>query len=335
MRIAGGICRQLARRMNIDSGVGWAQAAAHACSMLTPDDVDIILATGSPFASFGLAKHLSVKLGRPYVLDYRDPWTGNPHVAGSVPQAVVRQEAQLLNDASAITIVSPSWMASLQSRFQVGDKLHVITNGYDPEELQGITPYDFGHFAIVYAGNFYPPKRVISPVFAALKRFGNGQDTCRKEWYFHYYGEQEAHIREEASRFGIMERVVLHGTVPRSQVLSAVRGASVTVVITSVDQKSTVEDNGIVPGKVFETLGLGAPMLLITPPDSDVGRITDRVGLGRGYSGNDIEGITGFLTEAMHENLPMPGRQSMYAWPNIAKNLDTILRTVVEGHTCV
>jgi glycosyltransferase involved in cell wall biosynthesis len=330
-RIAGGISRKFARLMHIDSGVGWAKAAAQACSLLTSNEVDVILATGSPFSSFSLANHLSAKLGRPYVLDYRDPWTGNPHATHSASRAVVRREAQLLSNSSAVTIVSPSWGVNLLNRFQVDGKLHVITNGYDPEELIDIQPYAFSHFAVVYAGNFYPPKRVISPVFAALKRFAENQTGQDKEWHFHYYGNQERHVREEACRFGIMERIVLHGTVPRSEVLSAVRGANVAVVISSVDERATAEDKGIVPGKVFETLGLGTPMLLIAPQESDLARIAEAIGSGGRCSGNDIDGIVAFFTKVKsHERITL-GQQRAFAWPNIVQSLDLVLRNVIEA----
>jgi hypothetical protein len=42
---AGGVCRTIARRLGIDSHVGWIKAAERACSTLSPKDVDVILAS--------------------------------------------------------------------------------------------------------------------------------------------------------------------------------------------------------------------------------------------------------------------------------------------------
>jgi glycosyltransferase involved in cell wall biosynthesis len=327
--VAGGICRWIARYLGIDNGVGWIKAAEQACATLTPNNVDVILATGSPFASFSLAKRLSDRLGRSYVLDYRDPWTGNPHRARPDLASVIKKEARLLADCAAVTIVSPSWATALEHRFGIGAKLHVITNGYDPEELADIKLHDFGHFAIVYAGNFYPPKRVISPVMAALKRLSETTNG-KGEWYFHYYGGQEPHVREEAGRFGVMERTVLHGRVPREEALSAVRGAGVAVVITSVAEEAAREDKGIVPGKVFETVGLGSPILLIAPSDSDVASITANAKIGRSFTGGDTRGIASFLAEAWNGRVPSPREHSMYAWTELAKQMDTVLRSVMK-----
>src|SRR5207244_10587314 len=140
-----------------------------------------------------LDKRLSKKLARPYIMDYRDPWTEVSGVIQALQPLVVRLEAKLLKGAAAVTTVSRSWAIDLDSRFKVGPKLHVITNGYDSEELAEVKAHNFGHFAIVYAGNFYPPERVITPVLAALKHLEvNGKSD---EWYFHYYGD-DAHVRE-------------------------------------------------------------------------------------------------------------------------------------------
>lgn len=330
--LVGGVCRKIACRLGLESEIGWIKAAERACSTLTLNDVDVILATGSPFASFSLAKRLSDKLGRPYVLDYRDPWTGNPHAAHLTRPAVVQKEAKLLAGCAAVTIVSPSWASAMNLRFGLGSKLHVVTNGYDAEELADVRPYDFGHRAIVYAGNFYPPKRVISPVMAALKRLEesmNGEDT---DWYFHYYGGQGHHVREEAERAGVIERrIILHGEFPRAEALSAVQGASVAVVVTSVAEKATTEDQGIVPAKVFETLGLGTPILVVAPPGSDIEAVVEAAGSARSFTASDIDGMVSFLTEAIHGRVSEPRDREAYEWTNIVKKMDHILCAAVRA----
>ena len=150
--VIGGICRRIARALSIDKGIGWIKAAERACSSLKPTDVDLILASGPPFAAFTLAKRLSDRLGRPYVLDYRDLWSRNFY--RPLPDRVRRQEERLLRGAAAVTIVSLTWARVLTNMFHLDPKVHVITNGYDPEEAQQITAHRFDHFAIVYAGTF-------------------------------------------------------------------------------------------------------------------------------------------------------------------------------------
>ncbi|WP_447979318.1 glycosyltransferase [Candidatus Nitrospira bockiana] len=327
-RWVGGLCRRIAWRIGFDGGIGWARAARRMCAARDLSGVDIILATGSPFASFRLARDLARKLRCPYVLDYRDPWTGNPHAPRPSRPSHLRQEAALLDGCGAATIVSPSWARELGRRFGIGSKLHVVTNGYDPDELKDIRPYDFGHAAIIYAGKFYPPKRVITPVMAALKRLEAARPRSR--WYFHYYGNEEHHVRHEAVRCGVLDRVILHGNVSRREVLAALRGACASVVITSVEDDGGPEDDGIVPGKVFEAMGAGTPVLLVSPPRGDVQRMAAETGLIYGFRGDLLDDMTAFLGRAVDRGLPAAPPPDHYAWPSIARKLDLILRALLH-----
>jgi glycosyltransferase involved in cell wall biosynthesis len=324
--LAGGICRTLARRMGVDKDAGWTKAVERACSGLTADDVDIILASGPPFGAFSLAKRLAERLGKPYVLDYRDPWTGNPHHGHLPPPTAVKREEDALRGCAAVTIVSPSWGLALGQRFGIGAKLHIMTNGYDSGEMADIKPYDFGHCAFVYAGIFYPPKRIITPFLAALKLLKESLPDSADKWYFHYYGVDEDHIQGQADRFGLVDRIVYHGRVPRQEVLSAVKGANLSVVITSVTEQGTLEDKGIVTGKIFEAIGLGAPVLLIAPIGSDAEAITEPTGLVKSFTGTEIQGMVSFLKDVVGGQVLEPKNREICSWTTISKNLDATLR---------
>ncbi len=58
--VAGGVCRAIARNLGIDSHIGWVKAAGQACSSLRPKGCDVILASGSPFVAFRLAKRWQI-----------------------------------------------------------------------------------------------------------------------------------------------------------------------------------------------------------------------------------------------------------------------------------
>ena len=327
---AGGVCRRLCSAVGIDDAVGWIKAAERACDRIRPDEVDLILASGPPFSAFTLAEKLSKKLHRPYALDYRDPWTVTDIIPG-LQHLTISRERKLLAGAAAVIMVSQSWAAELNSRFNIGSKLQVVTNGYDPEELKEVEPHDFGHFAIVYAGIFYPPERVVTPILDALKRLDIKGGS--HEWFFHYYGEHNSHVHDEAVRLGISNRVKLHGRVPRSVALSAIRGANVALVITSVSESAPARITGWVPAKLFEILGVGTPILLVAPPGSDAQLIADSGGWSRRFSGNDITEIVSFIEQQMHGG-PVEKRDShRYAWKEIAVSFDKHLRNHLPGST--
>jgi glycosyltransferase involved in cell wall biosynthesis len=321
----GGIFRRAAWRLGIERSVGWIKVAERACSALRAGDVDVILASGPPFSAFPLAQRLSERLGCPYVLDYRDLWSRNLY--GEVPTDT-RRERSVIAGSAAVTSVSPAWGSVLDMQFGVGQRLHVISNGYDAEELARIEPHDFGHFAIVYTGRFVPPKRAISPVFAALQRL---DEAAHGEWKFHYYGRDGRHVWQEAERFGIPRRVIVHGIVPRLEALSAVKGAGLAAVITSVAERAAPEDNGMVTAKIFEAIGLGVPILLVAPEGSDARTVAEITGLARSFTAADADGIVSFVRDVMDGQAPEPKDPAAYAWENLVGGLNRVLRKAI-GH---
>ncbi len=325
-----GIGRKVSRRFGIDPETGWYREAEKACSTLIPHDVDLILATGAPFLTFNLACRLSLKLEKPFVLDYRDPWSGNPHAPNLSDRAVFKEEEKLVKSSSAVTIVSQSWASNLEKRFDLGSKVFVTSNGYDPEMLAEIKPFSFGHFAIVYAGNFYPPQRDIFPVMKALSRLKQLVNVRNNKWRFHYYGDHDDHVLSTAKRFNIVDNVVVHGNVPRGEVLSAVRGAGLAVTITTIAKVVTPEDMGIVPAKIFEAIGLKTPILLVAPTGSDADIVAQSAGLAGSFSGSNIGEMTDFIADTLQGKTPHANAPEIFAWTNIAKSLDKILRSKLK-----
>ena len=322
---AGGVSRRIAGFLGIERETGWIREAEKACAALTADDVDVVFVSGPPFAAFGLARRVAERLGRPYVMDYRDLWTGNPHAKHLAPQRRIERERNVLAASAAATGVSPSLRESLREQFGVGKALHVISNGFDPEEMARVPRHDFGQFAIVYAGMFYLPKRTPVPLMAALQRLEqvNGNE---KQWKFHYYGSQGEYVLECAREFNVEHRVVIHGNVPRAEALAAVAGANVAVVISSVYAQGSLQDRGIVTGKVFEAIGLGTPLLVIAPEGSDLEGVLSLTRLGKRFAGTDIDGIAGFLRDAMNGG-DRPGFSAEpFSWAKIVEQLDGVLR---------
>jgi glycosyltransferase involved in cell wall biosynthesis len=321
----GGVSRRVARLGGLEVEIGWMHEAERACAGLEPRDVDVILATGKPFGSFELARRLGERLRRPFVLDYRDLWTTNPHAISEPRASTIRIEDRLLEECAEAIAVSPGVAADLEARCPPGKRVHVVTNGYDPEELAQVQPFDFGHFAIVYAGLFYPPKRVISPVMAALRLLRDRRPGRQGDWAFHYYGGNSNHVRLAATQYGLSDRLVLHGLLPRARVLEAVKGAGLSVVVASVKESSSNRDRGIVTGKVFDAIGLGSPMLIVAPQGSDLEEIVRTAGRGARFSGGQADPMSSYLERVIEGKAPPAHRPEAYAWPNLVRELDSIL----------
>jgi hypothetical protein len=326
--IWGGVCRRTARFLGVEHQIGWVREASRACAGLNTGDVDLVLATGPPFVGFRLAASIAERLQRPYVLDYRDLWTRNPHAKKRHRASADSAEGLLVARAAAVTVVSPLLAESLSENFNVAGRVHVITNGYDSGDLAGVKPRDFGHFAIVYTGQFYPPKRIIDPLLAVLVRL-KARGGLRREWRFHYFGPHGDHVRAAMKNRGLESHVLVHGNVPRRQAVEAVAGAGVSVVITSVHEKGSREDLGVVTGKVFEAIGLRTPVLAIAPRGSDLEPILKTSGLGARFSGAQVEEMSNFLADLIDGHSLDSRRPEAYSWDSIGETVHGVLRQIV------
>jgi glycosyltransferase involved in cell wall biosynthesis len=213
----------------------------------------------------------------------------------------------------------------LQSRFALAPRVHVLTNGFDPEELAGVTPTSFDDFAIVYTGDLYPPLRVIDPVFAALRHL----TTAARPWRFHYYGAHTERFADAARRFGLESRVELHGKVSRREALAAVGGADLAVVVSSIGDGSRPLEKAMMTSKIFDSLGLETPTLVIAPDGSDIARVVERAGVAVRCEGRDVEGIAGHLARRLADERVAVGDTSAFAWTNIAARFDTVLQSAI------
>lgn len=320
-RIAGKAMRFAARKLRIEAESGWVSAARATLSGLRRGDADLVLATASPFGSLFLAEEVAERIGVPCVLDYRDSWTLNPFASTPAPARYAALERRLVRNAAAVTVVSPSMREGFERAYGATN-VHVLTNGYDPEELDAAVPMQFEDAAFVYAGNFYVPKIVIDPVFAALSRMTDVQG-----WTFHYFGGAGELVRAAAERFGITARVRTHGRVPRTTSLAAVKGADAAVVITSVFGNETPADREVVTGKLYEIIGSGTPALLIAPPLCDAvdiaGSAVEHV------AGHDIDAMTAFFRNAVRHRGTRYTPPPEHAWPAVASRLDGLLRNLL------
>lgn len=322
--VAGGLCRRVARSIGIDQGMGWVQEVEKSCVGLSERDVDLILASGPPFAGFQLAERLAQRWRKPYVLDYRDPWLLQPKP--SMAGFLGKSETELIEGAAAVTAISASLLAP---HITCRPNFHVVTNGFDPEEIASVRPHSFDHFAIVYTGIFYPPKRVVTPLMSALRLLKQRGDGGRP-WRFHHYGPQGEHVRAEALRYGVLDHVEIHGRVSRADALSAIRGAGVAIVITSVLEDQAQVDKGIVTGKLFDAIGLRTPTVIVGPSGTDLDTIVEKTGLTRQVPASDIGSLATALSDAMSGHTAAPKRPDTYAWPTLIKGLNEILKSCLS-----
>lgn len=136
-------CASAVRRLSIpDTQVTWIPAAsAHALNLLRAGVANLIYSTYPPASAHLVALIAKQMTGVPWVADFRDSWTSDPLdpdlLSNPHRLALERQmESTVVRTADAIITSTPVAADYLKEAHpQQADRIHVITNGYDPEEF--------------------------------------------------------------------------------------------------------------------------------------------------------------------------------------------------------
>jgi hypothetical protein len=101
-------------------------------------------------------------------------------------------------------------------------------------------------------------------------------------------------------------------------------------VISSVYDRASLQDKGIVTGKVFEEIGVGTQLLVIAPEGSDLDGILAETGLGRRFAGTEVDRISACLQELISGGMTPARNPELFSWINISAQLDGVLRNSLE-----
>jgi len=273
-RLAGkGYVELLVRQFMFPGHIGflWSRAAAAECRRIAGENPGarcVVFSTYPPLGTL-LAGMFASGKGMPWIADFRDPLAALIH---GDPRWYVRWwnrrlERRIFRQAAAIIANTEPAAAMWKERYPAErQKLHAIYNGYDPEEsprARPIAPRDYK--LIVHAGTIYHgrnPNALIEGI-ARLRRQNVPEALKAKVLLLGStlkFEEVNWPLYEEAQREGWLE---LRATVPRDKAQAIVEAADALLI---VQPHTGVQ----VPGKLFEYVCVGRPVLAIVPRGSPI-----------------------------------------------------------------
>lgn len=307
----------------------WRPAARRAALRLMRDEhFDAIYATGFPWTTLLTGVDLSKATGVPLVADFRDPWVGEDLFRAERPPAGEERplERQVVEHAAAVTTVAPTMTKRLIAAYPELDpgKFLTIFNGFDPTDLDAPARSSHAKFRIVYAGVWkegYNP----SPLYDVIEWLKRSSPGVLADVEVIAAGFEPG----EAARRGLGAHIKETGVLSHHDAVALMHSADI-LFLTNGD--GARQQLGL-PGKMYEYLATGRPVLALTHPDGDAGRIIQQVGGGVAIAQDDPGVLLEVIATACrdrHLRTPALNRDAlaMFERPNLARRLASVLDEV-------
>jgi hypothetical protein len=252
--------------------------------IIIEENIDIIITTGPPHSLHLIGYQLKKQLvSLKWISDFRDPWTKiGYHSKLKLSRYAARKheklERSVLQNSDTIIVTSISTKKSFE---QITSKpIKVITNGYDGEVSsanQNIPQFTIAHIGSLLTG------RDPGILWEVLKELVQENKHFAKDFKLVLAGvvskEVLAHIyANDLKDYLEMPGYISHDEVRKLQQVSAV------LLLIEIDSPDT---KCIIPGKLFEYMVSGRPVLAIGPKGWDVLPFLTETNIGAGFAYNE------------------------------------------------
>lgn len=317
-----------------DSYIGWIpKAKKEAESLFEEWKPDVIYASGGPFSAFILASALHKKYDIPWVAEYRDLWAGGHNYNyGRLRLLLERQlEKWIISSAEEFVTVSDALAKELRSR--TDKKVHVITNGYDPDDRQNVNEptetYSSEKLNIVYTGQIYIDNQTLTPLFDALAK----NKELRRNVVVHFYGpnlREKIERKYDAEKISqIQKNLNFYGLVSRKRAMQAQEKADLLLLLGWSDENF----GGILTGKLFEYLSAKRNILAINSFLDDASKVVEKNNVGHFCSNSEevakyLQQKIDFKSEHGFTTSPSGSAALKYQYSSLAKEVESVLTDI-------
>lgn len=229
------------------------------------NQIDTIITTGPPHSLHLIGLGLKEQLALNWIADFRDPWTtigyhSELKLTVNSAQKHKKLESKVLNKANSILVTS----ATTKKEFQLLTKknIHVITNGYDVEQIEKVTLDE--KFTLAHIGSFLS-QRNPRILWKCLKELIKENKNFKEDFELKLIGAVSQEVLDTIAEFRLEKYVNNLGYVSHKEAVSQQRSSQVLLLV-EIDSEIT---KSIIPGKLFEYMVSERPILALGPENSD------------------------------------------------------------------
>lgn len=281
-----------------DARVSWVKPSVTFLEKYLKDHpVDVVVTTGPPHSLHLIGLYLQEKLLLPWLADFRDPWTTIGYhkelkLTESSKQKHKLLEKKVLQSADRVLVTSP--ITAQEFSAITSQPIQVITNGYDDSSV-GKIALDT-HFTIAHIGSLLS-ERNPRILWKALRELRKESLEFKAKVRLKLVGKVSQEILDTLKEFRLTDALDLLGYLPHEKAVEEQRKSQVLLLI-EMDKDET---KCILPGKLFEYMVSGRPIIAFGPEGSDIEPILKNTNTGTFFNYNSVEDVKAHLLELFTE----------------------------------
>ncbi|HOJ07986.1 MAG: glycosyltransferase [Ignavibacteriales bacterium] len=279
-------------RLNLfipDARIGWNFTAYRAAKKFyVKEKFDIIVSIGPPHSSHLIGLKLSKKLNLPHIPVLIDPWVDIVYYKNLKRSCITKKidnhlEKSVLLNAEQVVFVTKSSEDDYLNKYEfLKNKTNVLYWGFDEDDFKNL-PLNYrsaesiinkSEKVIVHAGNLF--------VYQNPKNFWQqikSQNDSGSNYKIKFIGTVDPIVLDYLKEIGLQDKVETLGFLPYPQMIKQIFAADILLVCASEPRH--------VPGKLFEALRTGNPVIAFGDDNSEVKRIIESANSGMMFSYND------------------------------------------------
>lgn len=264
---------------------------------LKDNGIHTVVTTGPPHSIHLIGLRLKKKYPHlRWIADFRDPWTewgmwDSLMVSKMIRKVHKRLEQQVLANADEILTITPFYVRRFEALS--GRRVRLLTNGFDEDDFKETVHKRTGEFVIRHIG-LINDKCNPRPFMKAVRSLMETNAEFAKDVRVEFIGEVHPDFKAFVLASPQLQKITrFTGNIPHAQLLREYGSSSLLLLVLT----GYKDAEGFLPGKLFEYLATGLPVLGTGPEDGDAARLLRETGAGRMIDSDDDEGIEGALRE--------------------------------------
>lgn len=260
-----------------DARVFWVRPSVRFLSKyIRENGIDTIITTGPPHSLHLIGRKLQKKLQVKWVADFRDPWTTIGYqkdlkLTKFSESRHKKLERNVLHSADQIIVTSNTTKRDFSAL--TNKPIEVITNGFDQETF---TPKPLDEkFSLAHIGSLLSERDPVL-LWQVLSELVNEIPGFSDHFELKLIGTLSPEVLDSIALYGLSKFVNDLGYLPHAQAITHQRSSQVLLLI----EINSLHTKSIIPGKLFEYMVSGRPIVAIGPNGSDFADIITQTNTG-------------------------------------------------------